>query len=164
MVSYEEYLAQGADKITARAWADADREAEADEPVWAAKPRRLDFSGRQERPRTATTAAGLSSSVGSPPAEDPELSQALDDLQLRVGPAPAPAVGRDPTGMVGLHVDREHTPVRLELRTEWAKALSAATLAVGHFRRLQCGAGCPVSGGSSSRGLRRTATAGCGAG
>ena len=102
MATYEDYLALGIDPATATAWATADAE---DEPEGiAAKP-------NSTSDRHSET-----------------LSEPLHDARLRMSRAPYPAIGHDSTGVVGLHVDRDHAPLRLELRSDWSEELAIRSL------------------------------------
>src|SRR6185312_3358965 len=101
MATYGEYLARGIDPAAATAWAAADAEDDGEEPKNAAQQ----YSSLSE--------------------SQPEvLSEALNDARLRMSPAPYPAIGHDPTGVVGLHVDRDHMPLRLELSSDWSAELA----------------------------------------
>jgi hypothetical protein len=102
MATYEHYLAPGVDPATATSWATADV---ADE---------------------SEGAAAELISVADPDSET--LSEALNDARLRTSPAPYPAVGHDSTGVVGLHVDRDHTPLRLELCSDWSEDIAVSAL------------------------------------
>jgi hypothetical protein len=102
MATYEDYLALGVDPATATCWATADV---ADE---------------------SEGAAAELISVADPDSET--LSEALNDARLRTSPAPYPAVGHDSTGVVGLHVDRDHTPLRLELCSDWSEDIAVSAL------------------------------------
>jgi hypothetical protein len=105
MATYGEYLARGIDPLAATAWAAADTEDDDDE------------SENVER------------QFNRPSEEQPDvLSEALNDARLRMSPAPYPAIGHDSTGVVGLHVDRDHTPLRLELCSDWSEDLAVAML------------------------------------
>jgi hypothetical protein len=133
MPGYEEYLARGVDPATARAWADADADAddefeEADPELSAAK-----YVVRQQPSLITSIAPQTAASLGIGSEQAQTLNETLHDLSLRTGPAPNPAIGRDPTGMVSLHVDREHTPFRIELRNDWDEKLSAETLPTAIF-------------------------------
>lgn len=105
MATYGEYLARGIDPGAATAWAAADAEGDDDES---------ENQARQD---------------GSPSEKQPDvLSEALNDARLRMSPAPYPAIGHDSTGVVGLHVDRDHTPLRVELRSDWSEDLAVPML------------------------------------
>lgn len=131
MGTYEEYLAQGVDPATARAWADADADAgEPAEPAAAAPPT---YVVTQQFPGFSAISPEAAASIGLDPDAATALNGTLHDLRLRTGPAQGPAVGRDGTGMVGLYIDEQHTPVRLDLRTDWAERLSAEMLPAAVF-------------------------------
>jgi hypothetical protein len=110
VATYEEYLARGVDSGTARAWSRADAEDEDED----------DYPAHIAGMSTPQIASGFG--------PDPGFDLALREVQLRLGPAPHPVTGRDSTGMVGVQVDRQHTPQRLELRNEWDEAISARML------------------------------------
>lgn len=105
MATYGEYLARGIDPAAATAWAAADAEDDGDDSNNVAQQHN---SLSETRPEV--------------------LSEVLNDARLRMSPAPYPAIGHDPTGVVGLHVDRDHTPLRLELRSDWSEDLAVPML------------------------------------
>src|ERR1700712_5794765 len=103
MATYGEYLARGIDPGAATARAAADAEDDESE--------------------------NLAQQHNSASEKQPDaLSEALNDARLRMSPAPYPAIGHDSTGVVGLHVDRDHTPLRLELRSDWSEDLAVPML------------------------------------
>jgi hypothetical protein len=102
MATYEDYLALGIDPATATSWATADVEDESEGAVVEL--------------------------ISVPDPDSETLSEALNDARLRTSPAPYPAVGHDSTGVVGLHVDRDHTPLRLELCSDWSEDVAVSTL------------------------------------
>jgi hypothetical protein len=105
MATYGEYLARGIDPAAATSWAAADAADGDDESENAA---RQHSSPSEKQPNV--------------------LSEALNDARLRISPAPYPAIGHDSTGVVGLHVDRDHTPLRLELGSDWSEDLAVPML------------------------------------
>src|ERR1700738_3467556 len=113
MAAYGEYLARAMDPATATAWAAADAEDD-DEPAPA--------------PRWCES-ENIAQQYNSPSGARPEvLGEALDDARLRMSPAPYPVIGHDSTGVVGLHVDRDHTPLRLELPSDWSQDVAIRKL------------------------------------
>ncbi|BDB43722.1 MULTISPECIES: hypothetical protein [Mycobacterium] len=134
MGTYDEYLSQGVDPATARAWADADA-ADTDAVDEAA--------GQSHEPRHRFVAPPLqaftalspetAAEIGLAPAAAAAFADTLQDLRLRTGPAPGPAIGRDTTGMVALTVDEMHTPLRLDLRNDWTDAVPAQALPTAIF-------------------------------
>lgn len=133
MGSYEDYLAQGMDPATARAWADADAAEEDEEYRSPSEPEQASFTVPQHFPAFTAISPEAAASIGLGPTAAAALTGTLHDLRLRTAPAPGPALGRDLTGMVGLIVDEQHTPVRLELRNDWAESLSAEMLPTAVF-------------------------------
>lgn len=134
MGTYEEYLTQGVDPATARAWADADAEADAEADAQEpAAPAPSTHDVPQQLPSFDAISPEAAASMGLDAGAATALNGTLHDLRLRTGPARGPAVGRDGTGMVGLYIDEQHTPVRLDLRTDWAARLSAEMLPAAIF-------------------------------
>ena len=133
MGTYEEYLDKGVDPATARAWADADAAGEGEGQLPPSEPETSNNIALQQYPGITAISPAAAASMGLGPTAAETLNGTLQDLRLRTGPAPGPAIGRDATEMVSLHVDENHTPVRLELRTEWAETLSPEMLPTAIF-------------------------------
>jgi hypothetical protein len=131
VATFEEYLAQGVDPGSARAWSRADDEDEEGDTAYVAPVRRSEpgYRERHDEPAAGMTTPQTALGFGTDPGSD----LALREVQFRLGPAPHPVTGRDSTGMVGVHVDRQHTPQRLELRNEWDEAISARVLETSIF-------------------------------
>ena len=99
MPGYEEYLARGVDPATARAWADADADADADDEFEEADPElsAAKYVVRQQPSLITSIAPQTAASLGIGSEQAQTLNETLYDLSLRTGPAPNPAIGRDPS-------------------------------------------------------------------
>jgi hypothetical protein len=128
MATYEEYLAQGVDPITADTWARADAQVEPDAQTGSPEKKTPAFDDSHDQSVATIDPVQFWASNVSLLTSDPELDRSFQELRLRLGSAPRSAIGHDSTGAVTLHVDRAHLPERLALRANWADELPANML------------------------------------